>query len=216
MTTSLGVGLPWLLLGSDLLEVHQVSVRGGLERLSPAMIIEASGLAPGVNMLRVDLEEAKQNILALWPVREVNIRRIYPHQIRIEVQERHPSAIIALDRASYLIDRSGRLLEPVDRPMTDLPLITGVRVTSDAGERQVVEAQMVERFLNLDPDLLSRFRELHLQDPNHTRLYTKGGMEIRLGSVENLWRYLDVIVGTLDRFQYMDLRFDQEVVVRRW
>ena len=121
----------------------------------------------------------------------------------------------------YLIDRFGVLLKPIDLqtddlPTMTLPTITGVHVISGPEGRQVAEAQTVNQFLRLDPKLLSQLRSLHLEEPDGTRLYTQRGMEIRLGSALNLWRYRDLIAETLDRFDYLDLRFGQEVVVRRW
>ena len=75
--------------------------------LSKGRILEEARVEPGVNLLRVDLDDARQRILAGLPwVREVEIVRDLPDRIAFKVEERHPVAWLG---------NSDRLLEPQKR-----------------------------------------------------------------------------------------------------
>jgi cell division septal protein FtsQ len=65
------------------------------------------------NILLADLVHLQQTIKDHQRIKEVQIRKIFPASLRIEIEEREPVAILQTENL-YLIDGEGHLLEKVD------------------------------------------------------------------------------------------------------
>jgi cell division septal protein FtsQ len=90
-------------------------------------VIEASGLQPGMNLLYIDTEEAKQNILTALPdADEVDVRKVFPSKAIITITQATPAAVVAFDQGSYLVSEKGRIIEVDDKGYTEasLPAVT--------------------------------------------------------------------------------------------
>jgi cell division protein FtsQ len=107
----------------------------GNERRSAEAILAESGLVAGVNVFGVDLDSARNRILAdPWMADAVLTRRL-PGTILVQVTERVPCALVAIGEI-FLVAADGepfKRLEPGDP--VDLPLVTGVTPESVAGDR---------------------------------------------------------------------------------
>ena len=106
----LGVGLlallAWVLLGSSLLAVRQVSVTGE-SRLTGPQILAAAGIATGTPLARLDTDAVGSRVRQLPPVADVSVTRDWPHGVRLRIVERQPVAGVRQGRAVTLLDRGG-------------------------------------------------------------------------------------------------------------
>ena len=81
---------------------------------------------PSLAMPLVDLARIRERLLAYGWVQDAQVSRRLPDTLLIHIVERTPAAIWQDHGQLTLIDASGALLDPVDRPaMPDLPLVIG-------------------------------------------------------------------------------------------
>jgi len=96
---------------SAFLKIMKVDVVGA-SRYSDEIIIEVSGISAGDNMLFVDTGEAINRIHSAMPyVSSVQITRVPPDTIRIEVEESVALATIIYRDEVLVIDSTGRVLQ---------------------------------------------------------------------------------------------------------
>ena len=108
------------------LAVSRILVEGN-ERLAEGEILEALGLHPGSNILSLDLETLKQQMLVSTWVKDVELARVLPATLTLRVEERVPLGIAAVDRL-YLIDGDGVFLDEMGPGYRDLtlPVVSGL------------------------------------------------------------------------------------------
>lgn len=117
---------------SPLLSVDTVTVLG-TAHLTPAQVEAAAGVHQGDAMVWVDTGNAVTRVEALPYVRDVSIRREWPHTVRITVRERTPAAWIDGSGAKTVVDGTGRVLETVAAPPPGLPQLLGTKVVPPPG-----------------------------------------------------------------------------------
>jgi len=93
---------------------------------SPEEIIAWSGVTPGMNLWTVDPEEVSARLLASPGIRDVEVRREFPQRVVLEVQTRHPIAVIAQPSLTYLDKDGVWFTAQAQRQELDLPYVTGL------------------------------------------------------------------------------------------
>ncbi len=112
------------LLASDLFRVDQISVQGG-RQLPDKQVVALSDIHSGVNTFSLDLDLIGRKIEENPWVREARVRRIFPRQISVVIEERQPVAIVNLGYLYYL-DAKGEVFKVLDADdKLDYPIITG-------------------------------------------------------------------------------------------
>ncbi|MBI9084799.1 MAG: FtsQ-type POTRA domain-containing protein [Desulfobacterales bacterium] len=124
----LGLGL---IFGHDLLtqcrffQIARIDVIGG-EHLTQIQLCRQAEVAPGMNLLSINLEHARKRLLAHPWVADAAVRREFPDRLRIWVQEHHPLAVLEFDRP-LLLDTAGQVFKVAEPTETQgLPRITGL------------------------------------------------------------------------------------------
>jgi hypothetical protein len=95
--------------------------------LAEGEILDTLGLHPGSNILSLELETLKQQMLLSTWVKDVELARVLPATLTLKVVERVPLGI-AVMKQLYLIDGDGVVLDemgPRYRELT-LPLVRGL------------------------------------------------------------------------------------------
>jgi len=108
------------------LAVNRILVEGN-ERLPEGEILETLGLHPGSNILSLELETLKQQMLLSTWVKDVELARVLPATLTLKVVERVPLGIAVMDEL-YLIDGEGVLLDDMGPRYGELtlPLVRGL------------------------------------------------------------------------------------------
>ena len=108
------------------LAVSRILVEGN-HRLAEGEILETLGLHPGSNILSLDLEGLKQQMLLSSWVKDVELARMLPATLTLRVLERVPLGIAVVDQL-YLIDADGVYLDEMGPGYQDLtlPLVQGL------------------------------------------------------------------------------------------
>lgn len=211
--------LGWACLGSSLFRVREVIVKGG-ERVSPERVKELIGIRVGENIFTAEVGRARQALLGLLWVRQARVWRALPQRIMVQLEERKPALLIALEDGRYWVDRDGYLLERAGAEATG-PLLSGVKlVKTPQGWQRLDERGLgaLQAFLSLDEEFLAEFSEFRL-GPSSPELTLQGRAGFRvfldlegLGErLRLLQRLLTALKGS--DYSYIDLRFG-DVVLR--
>ncbi|MBF8300349.1 MAG: cell division protein FtsQ [Acidobacteria bacterium] len=225
----LGYRAAEFIMTAEALRVTRITVTGST-RLSRS---EVQSLLEGLNgshMLLVSLEEWRRKVLASPWVEDAAIRRVLPGTIDVVIAERQPMGIGRIDKALYLLDQRGGIIDEFgpDHAEFDLPLIDGLAAAERAGagepavdEGRAALAMRLLTSLKGRPDLAGRVSQIDVTDIRDAVVILKGDTAlIRLGDdqfAERLQSYLDVASALREKvpqIDYVDLRFGERVYVR--
>jgi len=113
-------------LMSPIFSVDMIKVSGNL-KVSSEEIISASGIYYGQNILKMDKRIAKNKILDIPYIKEANIKRSWPNQINLIVEEKEPIAKVTFYGSKLLLDEDGYILEVVtDRDIDKIVELEGI------------------------------------------------------------------------------------------
>lgn len=110
VTTVVGGGA-WAATSSPLLRLDSVVVHGvtldSTSRLSVADVEEAAAAPIGRSLLQVHPGRIQAHVAALPPVAKVQVRRLWPHRLEIDVVERTPVAVVTSSGELTMVDHTG-------------------------------------------------------------------------------------------------------------
>lgn len=162
----------------------------GTRRLSRDQILALTQIQRGDNVFSVDVDRAESLVLESPWVASVRITRRLPGQVRVELQERVPRALLVFDGQSWLVSDDARPFKLLDAgDPHDLPLITGLDLKSGALTEEHVTASLGEAL-----GLLSAYErvtlaqaypaeEVHLNELGHAVLTVGSqGTALHLGA----------------------------------
>jgi cell division protein FtsQ len=173
---------------ADAFAIREIVV-SGKHRLEDIDVRRAAGLQIGSNIFEISAEEA-QNRLLLHPwVKEASVVRKLPNRVRIELVERKPVALVALDQL-YLVSEEGAVFKRlgVDDP-ADMPVITGIaseQFYDDFDYRTAVLLRSMALLQDYEGAGLSELEpvsEIHFEASTGIELFVgDDGMHVRLGN----------------------------------
>ncbi|PLX99951.1 MAG: cell division protein FtsQ [Desulfuromonas sp.] len=214
------------LMTSDTFRVEEVIV-SGTERLERQHIAALSDIQRGMNSFDLDLDLIGRKIEGDPWVRSASVRRIFPRQMVIEIQERQPVAVVNLGYLYYLDDHGEifKVLENGDK--LDYPLVSGFDYER-AQQHDSEYAELLERIVELIGDLkerelfnLDQVSEIHLEADGGLALFTlEGGVRIKIGSrdfagkIDRLERIYAKLQPQLKALDYIDLNVAEKIIVR--
>lgn len=106
------------------LTVSEVDITGN-DRVSDAALRHLTDIRTGQHLFSVDLGRAVSQVETHPWVRDASARRVYPGRIVIDVTERTPDALLALEEVWY-VDSSGWPYRRATTDDVDHPVITGI------------------------------------------------------------------------------------------
>ncbi|MBI5473922.1 MAG: FtsQ-type POTRA domain-containing protein [Ignavibacteriae bacterium] len=193
-------------------------------------ILALAKVSPNARLFELDLYAIEQRVLNMEYVKSAAVHRDIPNRVRISIDERVPVAAIVLDKLYYL-DAEGVVLPPArSQYIFDLPVLNGSmatatliagKQTTDATVREALRILSVAR--EVGDDVYKNISELRLDANREFMFYTSEfGIPVVLGrehigaklvKFEGFWNSAVVREG-VDMLQYIDLRFEDQVVVR--
>lgn len=163
-----------------------------LKYISSDKVLEMTGNPVGQNLFRFNSSKAEDELLKYPYVQKAEISRHFPHRLEINITERQPAGVL-LNNSNYLqFSKDGILLDNTKSLSNlSLPLITGFKmedVPSPGGAfKDNARFNDILRIINAcDDDLLRMLQEINIKDRNNILAYTSQGLEIRIGSVDNI------------------------------
>jgi cell division protein FtsQ len=168
--------------------IQAIEVQGN-QQLKDIDVRRAAGLQVGSNIFEVSLEDARNRLMQHPWVQKAEVFRRLPGRMRIELVERTPVALVALDQL-YLVSDRGAVFKRlgVDDPV-DVPVITGIaseRFYDDLDYRTDVLLGSMALLQDYEGAGLANrepVSEIHFDGANGVELFIgSDGMNVRLGN----------------------------------
>lgn len=202
--------------------VREIQVRAG-GRVSGNEIVAAAGLSQGMNIWKIDPAAIETKISRHPWVRRVLVHREFPRRVTIDVEERTPRAIVALNKL-YYVDADGLLFKEVDAADDmKFPMLTGLSVEQLSAPDQIMRKRIQEA-MHLGELMAQRshaLSEIHFAAPDRLVVYASHfPMALRMGwgdweaKLTRLERLLALWQGHEERLASLDLSFSDQVVAR--
>jgi cell division protein FtsQ len=211
------------------LKVRRIEVQG-IRLVQKNEVLQLAQIALNTPMYNADLTTIQRNVMSHHYVKDVTVERDLPGTLRVTVRERIPVAIVSREEAVYLDDEGIVLPRSISRTLFDLPVISGVSGSAQMpfGSRlqlaDVNEALLILTALKiLNREVYHNISEIQLRGSGDMVLYSaekgipilfgRGDVASKLVRLEAFWKNVVRERGTRD-LQYVDLRYDNQVVVR--
>ncbi len=211
------------------LKVTRVTLEGN--RIVEANeLFQLAHVKRGTAMYDVDLKAVQRNLMSQCYVKEAVVERDLPSTIQLTVTERTPIALVNIPDFVYL-DEDGVLLpHSISKELFDLPVLSGMSIAQPVSYgTRVHDAHALEalRILKgakvVDSDLYHLISEIQIRSDSEMVFYTaedgvpivfgKGNIADKLVRLDAFWNQVIRQRG-LQNLQYVDLRYDDQVVVR--
>jgi cell division protein FtsQ len=175
------------LLSDPYFRVREVEVEGG--RKIPREVLLSLTVMEGMpNLFSVKLKDVVKRLESHPWIEQVRVRKVFPHKIVIQVEERKPMAIIQLEEL-YYVDTQGEIFTPVgDRDEYNYPYVTGLSrrvLEKDPVEAKRLIAKALELLRIVSQEKvppLEEISEIHMEKAFGIRCFTKvEGVEVKMG-----------------------------------
>ncbi len=185
-----------LFLRSPFFIIQEISIQG-LDKVSAGEIRDVIELREGMNMWKISPPEIRERIASIPRVGEVSVQRSLPGGIIIFIEEKNPVAMIPYHGSYLELSCDGLIIGIREEYKGELPLINGLSWGKmDVGMKipDRSRGEIVEIFLEslkVSPSL--PLAEINVTNPQQILVYTWEGMEVWLGSREDLDKKLEVL-----------------------
>ena len=126
----------------------------GQSLTSERMILNALGLEAGTSTVSFDADAALARLEAIPSIKSAAIRKKYPGELIVTLEEKVPMARWRIGDATFLVDEFGNAVARDDGSFRELPLVVGEGAADDA----IVMVRSLERYPQLTRDLAALSR----------------------------------------------------------
>lgn len=197
-------------LRSPFFNLQQIVIEGN-SLVSKQDLLALANVGPGTNMFQVPTSAVKKNILLHPLIEQVEVSSRFPSTLVIKVVERRPAAMIPVQNGFVVVDAQGLFLQRSDTwPKDRLPIISGVQLPSNLNLGQQIPnpglLEGIKLLRSLPVDLQPLIGELYCGNRDKLIMYTKDGLEIRLGLSERAAEKFSVLQQFLTDKNYNSYR----------
>lgn len=178
----------------------------------------------------IDLKAIQRNLASQCYIKEATVERNLPSTIQLTVVERTPIALVNRADIVYLDEDGVILPHSISKELFDLPVLSGVKLgqTISYGgmvhDSHVFEALQILKGAKLvNTELYHLISEIQIRDDSDMVFYTaEGGVPVIFGNgdiadklvrLDAFWTQVIEERG-LQNLQYVDLRYDDQVIAR--
>jgi cell division protein FtsQ len=194
------------------LGIDRVTI-SGLGQLREAEVLAAAGISPKTSLLFIDAGEIRQRLESVPLIKSAAVRKLFPNELIVTIEEREPHAIWQLNGELFIIAADGTVIAPMnDARFAGLPLVVG--------EQANLHTKDYLALLDAAGPLRGRIRAGTLVSGRRWTLKMDNGMDVRLpelGVGDALVRLvkLEREQKILDKDVIaLDLRMPDRIVVR--
>jgi cell division protein FtsQ len=199
-----------------------------LHRLKREDVVAQTGAKPGDPMLHLDLRHIAEQLKKNPWVEKVQVRRFFPHTLKLEITEWEPAAVVNMGYI-YYVDKKGEIFKPLtEGDNLDFPVITGI-TEEDLTKDPNGSKEMLKTALALTDMLgsgtvfkLEDISEIHIDKGyGYTMFTAQGGVPVKLGNggfaekLARLSRIYRDLSTQLQALEYIDLNYSDKIVVKK-
>ena len=166
----------------------------GNDLVTDQQVLAAAEVPTGGPLVTVDLEAIEKRVKSLAAVKKVDVSRKWPHEIRIEITERTPIAVLDLGSRVVALDAEGTSFPAPARAREGLPRI---RVGSGADNNALREGAAV--VASLDGDVASMVSYVEVSTVDQILLHLRDDRLVKWGSAEQSEDKAAVLLQLLKR-----------------
>ncbi len=192
-------GGAWLVLGSDVLDVDDVAVRG--TRLLDAAAVERTADVPtGTPLARIDLDAIATRVESLPAVADADVTRDWPGTVRVVVVEREAVAVVDQGGAYRGLDGEGVLFRDYRSAPDGLPLVQSDDLDqASSGESRTDALREVALVVeSLPSSIARRVGHVELASLDSIALVLRDGSRVRWGSAEESGLKAEVLTALME------------------
>ncbi len=193
----LGILALFASLRSPFFNVRTIVVQGN-SLVSSQDLLALANVGVGTNIFQVSTGAIVKNISLHPLVKAVEVSRKLPNTLVINIVERKPAAMIPVQNGFVKVDEQGVFLQRSDVwPKQPLPIISGIQLPGDLNLGQAIPnpalLEALKLLLQLPKDLYSMVGELSAANRDALVMYTRDGLEIRLGGADQAQEKFSVL-----------------------
>ena len=214
----------------DSLKIQRVLVDGA-KSISAKEIFSLAAVPLKSSLFAIDLFEVQSRVMAQPFMKSVRVCRQFPDVLRIDVVEREPIASLNAGQLHYIDEEGVPLPSSTSQRKFDLPLISGisgiqnVQLGKAISSKEIFDAiEICQAAQSIDTTVYRLISEINMNNGNDIILYSSdvgvpiilghGDVQKKLIMLEHFWmNYINS--GDAEKLQYIDLRFDDQVVVKK-
>jgi cell division protein FtsQ len=198
------------------------------KRLAHDEILALVGVEAGQDLACMNLKHMGEQLAQNPWVETVRIHRYFPDRLSITIAEREPLAIVNMGFIYYL-DKKGNVFKVLNQgDRLDYPVVTGFSEedmnSNPAGTREALKAtcELLGILREKGAFILADVSEIHYDKGYGFTLFTSSGaLPVKVGSgdfaakVERLARIYKDIIAQHPSLQYIDLDYNDKIVVKK-
>jgi cell division protein FtsQ len=190
----LGVGFGvYALYFSSWLRADGVELIGN-DLLADEQVLATAEVPTGDPLARIDLDAIEKRVQSLAAVRSVDVSRKWPHDVRIEIVERVPIAVLDRGTKVVALDAEGTAFPAPPRAREGLPR---VKVGTGADRDALREGAAV--VAALDGEVAALVDHVEVRTVDEILLHLRDGRLVRWGSAEQSEDKAAVLLDLLGR-----------------
>jgi cell division protein FtsQ len=211
------------------LKVKRVTIEGN-RIVETAEITQLIKVPKNTQLQDVDLMAVRRDILSHHFIKDAVVERDLPATLKVTIKERVPLAIINTTEILYLDEDGVVLPHSMSKQLFDLPVLTGMPEGISLTPGTLIKHPDIQEALQIlatsrlvNKELYHMISEVRLRNGGDIVLYAaewgvpiifgRGEIANKLVRLESFWNSA-VRERGFDNLQYVDLRFDDQVVVR--
>ena len=210
--------------GSAVLSLRSVSVTGNAA-VPEAQILRRAGIAPGMNVFRVNTRSIRRRLLEDPRIEGVAVALEFPTRLTVAIRERPAVAALRAGGAYVLVGGDAVAIAPALDPGA-LPALVADRLdpaTVVVGLRVAApDVRLGAWIAGALPDVLRRRAAgVHVDGAGEASLELRDGTAVRLGGAAGIADRLSLLPQVLDvlderslRIESVDLRFSGSIIIR--
>lgn len=213
-----------LFFATSYFEIKSLEVTGN-NILSREHILKTAGIAPGLNLFKLDREAVRKKVMTDPVVKDAMVELDGLYNLKIAITERVPFIYAKVGTAFYEIADDGTIINTAGYGEKDLPLITGLNLETstngdnlNSNDRYFVAQNWVK---SLESRILDEISEINFHSLQNPYLILMSGEKVFPRSLEDFKNRYDFLRALLDNLRknnvepiYLDMRAPNQIVVR--
>ena len=192
-------------LNGTLLRIRHVRIFGN-RTIKADEIAKLAGMDKDMGLLTVDVRSIRQRTETDPYLKFIDLKRIFPDTLVLEVRERAPCANVQGAGALYLVDEEAYVLQVFDTvvPPNKLPVVIGMQVSDARRGQQLISNRdgKLDEYCQIMNELLQQgivgqLEQINLTDSNHLYLKLKSGFMSELGTANELMAKIGTLRAVL-------------------